>query len=901
MLLNQTDIDFIFAQLTLPGNDPRNAPLGTVLDPTGIRDVGGVGNNVGNPLSGAVDQAFERLTNVDGEPVTGGGTTSTVTPPPAPPSSGPVGAPPVPAPPSITSVVGVPNAGLYADRNPNLPVVDSNPRIVSNLVADQSAEALAAIGYDTAGEQKLAVLDDPSTTPQGRLNPFTGAVNPLPFSTFTTMFGQFFDHGLDFVHKGADGVVIVPLLPNDPLFDPSQPQFDASNPATYSTTNVMYASRTNTIQVGIGAESTDTLITSLGLTNSPLDTRSADPITTTTFTGSGAGGVLMLNGVAVNVAAGLNLTQVVAAINANAALTGVTASDVAGQLKLTPDTNQSVNTVSPYIDLSQSYGSSTSHTVFLREYDANGKITGGLVSGADGGMATWADIKANAEKIGITLNDLDVLDIPEVRMFSAASTAAGGVYLDGSNQAWLVTRHLSTGAVYYVQNSDVTANPLVLNANGDVVTVDTSLLRLQTVGHAFLDDIAHSANLVNSRGQLLAADGDSVVNGDLNGNGVIDNGETPVANGTYDDELLAEHFVAGDGRANENIGLTSIHDVFHAEHNRVLEEITGFLTPVQTASIVIGNSGNNLIDDLGITDNSTSTSAVLGSVVVGPVSGGNLVINGTTIAIAINSTLDQVVAAINAETGTVAVPGTGVAAVNNGGRLELLNEFQQDVHGNAWTGEMLFQAAKLVTEMEYQHLVFGEFVRKLSPNIAPFAADDISIDPAITAEFAHAVYRFGHSMLAEPVGLQSFAPVTGKPIADPVVNATALAVEADSNLLTVTVDSAHQLVVGNYVNLSGLAAGLGGLSAADLTGSFKVVGVTDANTLVVEMAKVAVTDESGTGLTDVKAVLDGDLGLIEAFLNPMAYSDTTAGEFAIGSSQQVGNGIDIWVTEDRKS
>ncbi|MDZ4294024.1 MAG: peroxidase family protein [Hydrogenophaga sp.] len=897
MLLNQTDIDFIFAQLTLPGNDPRNAPLGTVLDPTGIRDVGGVGNNVGNPLSGAVDQAFERLTNVDGEPVTGGGTTSTVTPPPAPPSSGPVGAPPVPAPPSITSVVGVPNAGLYADRNPNLPVVDSNPRIVSNLVADQSAEALAAIGYDTAGEQKLAVLDDPSTTPQGRLNPFTGAVNPLPFSTFTTMFGQFFDHGLDFVHKGADGVVIVPLLPNDPLFDPSQPQFDASNPATYSTTNVMYASRTNTIQVGIGAESTDTLITSLGLTNSPLDTRSADPITTTTFTGSGAGGVLMLNGVAVNVAAGLNLTQVVAAINANAALTGVTASDVAGQLKLTPDTNQSVNTVSPYIDLSQSYGSSTSHTVFLREYDANGKITGGLVSGADGGMATWADIKANAKKIGITLNDLDVLDIPEVRMFSAASTAAGGGYLDGSNQAWLVTRHLTTGEVYYVQNSDVTANTVVLNANGDVVTVDTSLLRLQTVGHAFLDDIAHSANLVNSRGQLMAADGDSVVNGDLNGNGVIDNGETPVANGTYDDELLAEHFVAGDGRANENIGLTSIHDVFHAEHNRVLEEITGFLTSVQTASIVIGNSGNNLVADLGIAENNTSTSAVLGSVVAGTVRGGNLVINNTTIAIANGSTLDQVVAAINAETGTVAAPGTGVAAVNNGGRLELLNEFQQDVHGNAWTGEMLFQAAKLVTEMEYQHLVFGEFVRKLSPNIAPFAAYDISIDPAITAEFAHAVYRFGHSMLTETVGLQSFDPVTGKPIADPVVNATALAVEADSNLLTVTVDSAHQLVAGNYVRLSGLATGLGGLSAADLTGSFKVVGVTDANTLVVELAKAAVSDESGTGLTDVKAVLDGDLGLIEAFLNPMAYSDTTAGEFAIGSSQQVGNGIDIWVTD----
>ena len=38
--------------------------------------------------------------------------------------------------------------------------------------------------------------------------------------------------------------------------------------------------------------------------------------------------------------------------------------------------------------------------------------------------------------------------------------------------------------------------------------------------------------------------------------------------GTYDDELLDRHFVAGDGRVNENIGLTAVHHVFHSEHNR---------------------------------------------------------------------------------------------------------------------------------------------------------------------------------------------------------------------------------------------------------------------------------------------------------------------------------------------
>ncbi len=70
-------------------------------------------------------------------------------------------------------------------------------------------------------------------------------------------------------------------------------------------------------------------------------------------------------------------------------------------------------------------------------------------------------------------------------------------------------------------------------------------------------------------------------------------------------------------------------------------------------------------------------------------------------------------------------------------------------------GERLFQAAKFVTEMQYQHLVFEEFARKVQPNINPFIGDGINfvsdLNPAITAEFAHTVYRFGHSMLRDMV------------------------------------------------------------------------------------------------------------------------------------------------------
>ncbi len=39
----------------------------------------------------------------------------------------------------------------------------------------------------------------------------------------------------------------------------------------------------------------------------------------------------------------------------------------------------------------------------------------------------------------------------------------------------------------------------------------------------------------------------------------------------YDNELLDAHYVAGDGRVNENIGLTAVQDIFHSEHDRLLQ------------------------------------------------------------------------------------------------------------------------------------------------------------------------------------------------------------------------------------------------------------------------------------------------------------------------------------------
>ena len=645
MKLTPADITFILTQLTLPGNDPRNAPLGTILDPFGIRDVLGIGNNVNNPKFGAADQLFPRLTTASFRDAEGTFT---------------FGA-------HGLNIVSTPTSNSVRDVN----LVDSSPRTISNLVANQSAAALTAIGYDTAAKQRLAVLDEPTSTPGGRLSPLTGATNPLPYSSLMTLFGQFFDHGLDFVHKGADGAILVPLLPSDALYNhPDNAIYAPDGVTVVGYNNFIIASRTDTVHVDISKASTDTLVSALGLAEDRY-TAGEPGVANGTVTGNSAigpdiaeGGVFILNSTVITIARGATAADVVAAINAQAVTTGVSAAiNGSNHLVLTYAQGESRNTVSPFIDLSQSYGSSASHTAFVRDYDKVGSsfvITGRLVSGIDtngdglgDGMATWKDIKDNAAIVGVTLHDKDVTDIPQVRL-----AADGSPFLDSSGM-WLVARHQVTGQVYYVQDSLIGANTVAvrLNADGTTTLISdaaaiaalTPTLLLQAVGHAFLDDMAHGV-----LGSL------SPVTGDLTNPDAI--------------ALLNRHYIAGDGRVNENIGLTAIHDVFHAEHNRILLDIH---------ALVLGG-----VDTDGVTHAARADAA-------------------------------------------------------------------------SWTGEMFFQAAKLVTEMEYQHMVFGEFSRKLSPNISAFAAYNITIDPAISAEFAHAVYRFGHSMLTETVGMTAFDPLTG--------------------------------------------------------------------------------------------------------------------------------------------
>jgi Ca2+-binding RTX toxin-like protein len=203
--------------------------------------------------------------------------------------------------------------------------------------------------------------------------------------------------------------------------------------------------------------------------------------------------------------------------------------------------------------------------------------------------------------------------------------------------------------------------------------------------HQFIIDIAHNANpFADTTGALGIPDGvaDTILTADANT--TTDAVFAPLAPGEYDNELLDAHFIAGDGRVNENIALTAVHHVFHSEHNRMVAQVKNTIA----ASGDLAFINEWLLDDI------------------------------TTLPVD-QAAIDDLVA--------------------NG----------------SWDGERLFQVAKFSTEMQYQHLVFEEFARTIQPTVDPFFAAtqvyDIDIDPSIVAEFAHTVYRFGHSMLTETV------------------------------------------------------------------------------------------------------------------------------------------------------
>ncbi|MFN9570280.1 MAG: peroxidase family protein, partial [Cyanobacteriota bacterium] len=423
--------------------------------------------------------------------------------------------------------------------------------LISNLVANQSGKTALQVQDDPyakewtqagtrAGKrvsQKNNTRHETILTGGDGVNG-SNTGNPLPNSGFFALFGQYNDHGLDFVDKGKDGTLLMPLLPGDSLYSPGSP------------TNFMALSRTNTVQVEIGEGSRDALVAELGLAGysrpTQWDVDQENAAVGTSFNGT-SGGTLVLNDQLILITPGASLADVVVTINAKSAFTGVVASTTtngSGQtvLKLSPRNGESINHTSAFLDLNQIYGSVESHAIFMREYKGNGELTGRLLDDPQQSTARWFDLKKNAKRIGLTLRDRDVESVPLVEKIPQGLANAG-------RYAFVVLDKVSGQKSYVFDTAAVAANQVLAKA-----------------GSAFLLDLAH-----DWKGAPLPAGVDPFfANGDLK-----------------DPSRLNQHAVGGDGRLNENIGLTSMHEIFVDTHNNILKQIKADLA--QNA----GNNGNN--------------------------------------------------------------------------------------------------------------------------------------------------------------------------------------------------------------------------------------------------------------------------------------------------------------------
>ena len=118
-------------------------------------------------------------------------------------------------------------ANALSDGDETTPPSAAEQAALDALATATSAHALTLADLEAARVVRDAALEPFGLTMDGDNVQITN-VSPdvglsAPFNSWFTLFGQFFDHGLDLVNKGGSGTVFVPLQPDDPLYVPGSP------------------------------------------------------------------------------------------------------------------------------------------------------------------------------------------------------------------------------------------------------------------------------------------------------------------------------------------------------------------------------------------------------------------------------------------------------------------------------------------------------------------------------------------------------------------------------------------------------------------------------------------------------------------------------------------------------
>jgi Animal haem peroxidase/RTX calcium-binding nonapeptide repeat (4 copies) len=465
---------------------------------------------------------------------------------------------------------------------------------------------------------------------------FIGGLNPgvSPSNGFFVLFGQFFDHGLDFIDKGGQGATVkITLATTDPLYGMMGP-----------------------------------------------DGRPVHEIT--------------INRATVN------------SVDANGA--------------------EYVNHTSPFIDQSQTYGSHDQLTTLLRKWVVD-PVSGAFHAGMnlfDGQtLATqWKD--ANGNLTNATLPTLN-----ELRAHVEATGRDGLTWEDVSNYRNRDSAgHVSTGTSGSALILDMNPRFDEVNLHQGNGAQDTLVDAALTTLNTWLSTSAHPlATLTLAPGGVLtltgwvpgpALTGASALLPFVNfGDFSIKSTITGLDHTAVSDILLAsvgDHYIAGDGRVNENFGLTSIHHVFHEEHNYQVGNLTDALHREAISTNSFANLHEFQVDtNAGIQNGSHDFIKVAAGDIHAVQAVGDV----------------EILNSAGAHQGWAAAAATQVT----------------------WNLDKMFEAAKLVVEQEYQHAAVDQYARNVTPNIQEFVGYSPDKNAAVSLEYAQAAFRFGHSTLRETI------------------------------------------------------------------------------------------------------------------------------------------------------
>jgi Ca2+-binding RTX toxin-like protein len=642
----------------MPGNSPGLVTF-KVASSFGLRNVSGLFNNISNPSSyswGAIGNPFARLSNSDYSQYSQQDSTNAAF-----------------APGSL-----VDSSALYA--NPFATVRDYTPRMISQLVNS----SVAGPGKESAMDRIQALSGNTTITDSVTFDTTVNGVTTTVTENFQrnlntlagdpsltgwqVLFGQFFDHGLDSIGKGGNistpggrgSKIIVPLDPSDPLYAVTPPNADGIRALSISRATV-----SNAQQAGA-----DHMF------------RTADDIIS-----AGTDGIYG------------------------------TSDDVLGLAN-----PEYINHVSPYIDQSQTYGSSDDVTSLLREWvldPTTGQYVQGmrLFSGASL-QQSWtriSPITGAAEETHATLPTIN-----ELRTHLLATGRADLTWEDINN----FRARDAHGQV--VDQDGNAANGIQAISTGSPLLLD--MLNRLDAAHLLADPFAgvagHTNLLIGFDAEHIArgADTTSVTGAYISDYINLQSGRPTAlgadpANGAILSEILlrsiGDHYIAGDGRVNENFGLTAIHHVWHEDHNWQIDNLIASITEQQAA--------------------------------------------------------DPTHAAAHGWQRVVTVPvGFDSATLTAG--ISIVNGHFEDAKGNyvtsggtiTWNQEKMFQAATLIVQMEYQHVAIDQYARGMTPNIPLFVSYDNTVNADVTLEYSQGAYRFGHSQLRETIDvLDSHGSLSG--------------------------------------------------------------------------------------------------------------------------------------------